>query len=120
MVVDRETWPEEGRMGRIGAGEYAGAYLLLVPEIQDSWACYISDAPGETGPDGRVRADDFWVADADLERVLAGMEVSWVPAEDDRRLEEEVFDIRSDWALRRRKPGGLRALFRAFRRSPDA
>ncbi|WP_146067976.1 hypothetical protein [Streptomyces sp. Ru72] len=118
MVVDRDSWPENGRVGRIGAGEYAGAYLLLAAEIQSSWAFYISDDPRVTDSE-HLRTDDFWVADDDLPGVLAQMSVSWVPVDQDDEIEREVFDIRSEWVRRRRRSSGLRSLFRRLHPGAD-
>jgi hypothetical protein len=118
MVVDRESWPENGRVGRIEAGEYAGAYLLLVAEIRSSWAFYISDDPRVTDTE-HLRTDDFWVADGDLLDVLAQMSVNWVRADQDDQVETEVFDIRSEWARRRRRSSGLRSPFRRLHPGSD-
>ncbi|MFD1656779.1 hypothetical protein ACFSL4_00650 [Streptomyces caeni] len=70
MVVDGESWPENGRAGRIETGEYAGAWLLLAAEIQHSWAFCISGDPRGTDIE-HLRTGDFWVSDDDLPGVLA-------------------------------------------------
>ncbi|MEU6934926.1 hypothetical protein AB4225_36060 [Streptomyces sp. 2RAF24] len=109
--MDRESWPEDGRVGRIGAGDYAGCYLLLTTEVDDSWAFYISDDPREVSAD-QIRADDFWAKDADAPLLVEAMAVEWADEADDVPLEKEIFDIRSEWHSRRRRRALLRSIFR--------
>lgn len=98
--VNRSEWPLNGRVGRIGGGEYTGAYLLLAVEVNGFWALYVSDDPRLWAKED-VRTDDFWVADADLEDILAEMAVEWAPEGEDALLEKAVFDVRGEWERRR-------------------
>ncbi len=84
----------------IGGGEYAGAYLLLAVEANGFWAFYVSDDPSLWAEED-VRTDDFWVADADLEGILAEMAVEWAPEGEDALLEKAVFDLWGEWERRR-------------------
>ncbi|MCX4632655.1 hypothetical protein [Streptomyces sp. NBC_01443] len=114
ILVERSSWPEDGRIGRIAAGEYAGAYLLLAAEINDSWAFYISDDP-RVPRNGTPVTDDFWALEEDTPRLLAEMEVEWADDAHDADLEKEIFDIRSEWhrirSRRAKSPGVIRSLF---------
>ncbi|WP_327694913.1 hypothetical protein [Streptomyces sp. NBC_00459] len=118
--MNRAEWPLNGRVGRIGGGEYTGAYLLLAVEIDDFWAFYISDDPRLWAAED-LRTDDFWVADADLEDILGGMAVEWAPEGEDAALEKMIFDVRREWERRRTgfsRRRGVRQLFRSWRRGP--
>ncbi|WP_315886300.1 hypothetical protein [Streptomyces sp. P17] len=98
-------------MGRITAGEYAGSYLLLAVEINDSWAFYISEDP-RTGKADELKADDFWASDEDAPRLVEEMAVVWAEESHDAALEREIFDIRGEWHKRRRRNSLIRSLFR--------
>jgi hypothetical protein len=111
IPIDRESWPEDGRIGRITAGEYAGSYLLLAVEINDSWAFYISEDP-RTGPADQLKADDFWATDEDTPRLVEEMAVVWADESQDAALEKEIFDIRREWHKRRRRNAVIRSVFR--------
>ena len=112
ILIDRESWPEDGRVGRITAGEYEGSYLLLAVEINDSWAFYISEDPRSTAAD-QLKADDFWATDEDTPQLIEEMAVVWADESQDAALEKEIFDIRSDWHKRRRRNTAIRSLFRS-------
>ncbi|MEU6610529.1 hypothetical protein ABZ922_36770 [Streptomyces shenzhenensis] len=112
ILMDRASWPEDGRIGRITAGEYTGSYLLLAVEINDSWAFYISEDP-RTGPADQLKADDFWAADEDTPRLVEEMAVEWADESQDAALEKEIFDIRREWHKRRRRNTAIRSLFRS-------
>ncbi|MFF3376782.1 hypothetical protein ACFYXF_28005 [Streptomyces sp. NPDC002680] len=114
--MNRSEWPPSGRVGLIGGGEYAGAYLLLAVEINDCWAFYISDDPSLWAVED-LRTDDFWVADADLEGVLAEMAVEWAPEAEDSLLEKAVFDARGEWERRRAKRASRRGRWFRDRRT---
>jgi hypothetical protein len=111
VLVERETWPEEGKVGRITKGEYTGAYLLLAPEVDNSWGFYISDDPRLKEQD-QLRADDFFAPDEVTPRLLEEMGVVWVKASEDERTEKEIFDIRSEWRKRRRRREKWQSLVR--------
>lgn len=111
VLIDRSSWPQDGRTGRITAGEYAGSYLLLAPEINDSWAFYISEDP-RTGEVDGLEADDFWATEEDTPLLVEEMAVVWADESQDAALEKEIFDIRSEWQKRRRRGAMIRPLFR--------
>ena len=111
VLIDRSSWPQDGRIGRITAGEYAGSYLLLAAEIDDSWAFYISEDP-RTGKADELAADDFWATDEDAPRLVEEMSVDWADESQDAELEKEIFDVRSEWHKRRRRSALIRSLFR--------
>ncbi|WP_445400540.1 hypothetical protein ACSMX9_05995 [Streptomyces sp. LE64] len=111
LPMDRASWPEDGRIGRITAGEYAGLHLLLAVEIDDCWAFYISGDPENRDAD-RLEADDFWAADEDAPRLVEEMAVEWADEARDAELEEAIFDIRSEWHRRRRRNALVRSVFR--------
>lgn len=113
ILVERSSWPEYGRMGRITAGQYADAYLLLVAEVDDSWAFYISDDP-RVQDDPSLR-DDFWAKDEMMPRLIDEMKVAWVDISEDVSLEKEIFDIRSEWHRRRRRREAGKSAVRAIR-----
>ncbi|MEU6356159.1 hypothetical protein ABZ896_43775 [Streptomyces sp. NPDC047072] len=79
--MERATWPEDGRVGRIAEGEF-------------------SDNPRLKEQD-RLRADDFFAPDDVTPRVLDEMGVIWVDASEDEQIEKETFGIRSEWHARR-------------------
>ncbi|MFF7074533.1 hypothetical protein [Streptomyces pseudovenezuelae] len=106
--MERATWPEDGKVGRITKGEYTGAYLLLAPEIDNSWGFYISDDPRHE-EQGKLRADDFFAPDDVTPRLLDEMGVIWVEASEDEQTEKEIFDIRSEWRKRRRARGKVKS-----------
>lgn len=111
IPIDRVSWPEDGRIGRITAGEYAGLYLLLAVEINNSWAFYISEDP-RTGEVDQLKADDFWATDEDTPLLVEEMAVEWADESQDAALEKEIFDIRGEWHKRRRRNTLIRSLFR--------
>ncbi|MEH0545435.1 hypothetical protein QA802_20880 [Streptomyces sp. B21-105] len=111
VLIDRSSWPQDGRIGRITAGEYAGSYLLLAAEINDSWAFYISEDP-RTGKVDELEADDFWATEEDTPLLVEEMAVDWAADSEDEALEKEIFDIRSEWHKRRRRGSMIRSLFR--------
>lgn len=115
MLIDHASWPEDGRIGRITAGEYAGLYLLLAAEINDSWAFYISEDPRTGAADHQLKADDFWATDEGTPRLVEEMTVVWADESQDAALEKEIFDIRSDWHRRRRRNDAIRSFFRRLR-----
>ncbi|WP_405512065.1 hypothetical protein [Streptomyces canus] len=100
VLVDHATWPQDGKVGRITKGEYKGAYLLLAPEVDNSWGFYISDDPRLEDQD-QLRADDFFAPDEVTPRLLDEMGIVWVAASEDEQIEKEIFDIRSEWRKRR-------------------
>ena len=114
--MNRSEWPANGRVGLIGVGEYAGAYVLLAVEVDDFWAFYINDDPSLWAVED-LRTDDFWVAHADLEDVLGEMAVEWAPEWEDALLEKAIFDIRGEWERRRGGRWLLRSWWRVLRRS---
>ncbi|EGX61073.1 MULTISPECIES: hypothetical protein [Streptomyces] len=111
IPIDRASWPEDGRIGRITAGEYAGLYLLLAVEINDSWAFYISEDP-RVGEADQLEADDFWATDEDTPALVEEMAVVWADESQDAELEMEIFDIRGEWHRRRRGNALIRSVFR--------
>ncbi|MFD4523904.1 hypothetical protein ACFWP7_08245 [Streptomyces sp. NPDC058470] len=111
VLIDRSSWPRDGRIGRITAGEYARSYLLLAAEINDSWAFYISEDPRTERVD-ELEADDFWATDEDTLQLVGEMAVVWADESQDAALEKEIFDIRSEWHRRRRRGSMIRSLFR--------
>ncbi|MEU0949468.1 hypothetical protein ABZ379_43415 [Streptomyces canus] len=111
VLVERATWPDDGKVGRITKGEYTGAYLLLAPEVDNSWGFYISDDPRLKEQD-QLRADDFFAPDEVTPRLLEEMGIVWVDASEDERTEKEIFDIRSEWHHRRRGRERRRSLLR--------
>lgn len=114
VLVNRSSWPEDGRIGRITAGEYAGAYLLLAAEINDSWAFYISDGPSR--PESETfRTDDFFAPEDTTPRLLEEMAVVWADDSEDASLEKEVFDIRSEWHRLRHRRNRMSSLIRTLR-----
>ncbi|MFD9327087.1 hypothetical protein [Streptomyces sp. NPDC060065] len=111
VLIDRSSWPQDGRIGRITAGEYAGSYLLLAAEINDSWAFYITEDP-RAGKVDELEADDFWATEEDTPRLVEEMAVVWADESQDAAVEKEIFDIRSEWHKRRRRGSMIRSLFR--------
>ncbi|MEI5525472.1 hypothetical protein WB401_12975 [Streptomyces brasiliscabiei] len=111
IPIDRASWPEDGRIGGITAGEHAGLYLLLAVEIDNSWAFYISEDP-RTGEVDQLKADDFWAADEVTPLLVEEMAVEWTDESRDAALEKEIFDLRGEWHKRRRRNALIRSLFR--------
>ncbi|WP_369032965.1 hypothetical protein [Streptomyces adonidis] len=107
--LDRATWPDDGRVGRITKGDYAGAYLLLAPEVDDLWGFYISDDPRIHKEDS-LRADDYFALEEAVAHLLEEMGVEWVKESEDVRIEIEIFDIRSQWRKSRRRRDRMESL----------
>lgn len=94
MVVDHDSWPLEGRLGKCTSGEYSGCFILVTAERNGYWLGYVADPP--TVPRAKARCDDF-VIDPNLQLVIDELGIEWLPAEDDLRLEREVFGLRDHW-----------------------
>jgi hypothetical protein len=88
VVVNHDAWPPEGRIGRCRSGEYEGSYVLVIAEIEDYWATYVSEP----------HADDFVTQGDDYtQALLDSMDIEWVPREADTSIEEEMLGLRSHW-----------------------
>ncbi|MGW1716073.1 hypothetical protein [Streptomyces sp. NPDC002156] len=117
VLVNRATWPRDGRVGRITKGEFEGAYLLLAPEVDGLWGFYISDDLRIHKEDS-LRADDYFAIEEAMPRLLEEMGVEWVEESEDARIEIEIFDIRSQWHKSRRRRERVQSLLDFLLRRP--
>jgi|SRR4051812_30754994 hypothetical protein len=99
MVVDHDTWPRAGRLGLCSRGEYDGCYALVTAEIEDYWLVYLACPPESA--DGEMRSEDFTTrGNEQMQAILDGMGIEWIPVDQEGALEEKLFGLRSHWRAR--------------------
>ena len=83
MRLKVDDWPRQGRVGRATAGDYAGDYVFVFPDIEGRWGFYTSSGVDDMLPDLEY-----------LKWRLESAKVEWLDAPDDERVEREIFAMR--------------------------
>jgi hypothetical protein len=68
MVVDHDSWPAAGRLGRVTKGSARGCWVLVTAEIKDYWIVYLTDP--ESLDDHDRNADFHVEGNADMQHVV--------------------------------------------------
>ena len=94
VVVDRQSWPPEGRIAHAWSGEFAGYFFLVKLYTDDTWnVIYVN--PEVSDEEARVGEDwgDFIVkGDAEFAGVLGGYEPQWIADESEAaRIRDRYF-----------------------------
>lgn len=100
----------EGRVGKAKAGDIAGEYVYIFPEIEGRWGYYTSGGGDDILPDAEY-----------LEWQLEQHKVEWLSGDEETRIEAELFGMRPRTSSEYDNPQGPlnRLLGRLRRRHND-
>ena len=93
MVVDRESWPPDGRIAVARSGEFERYFFLVRLYTYDTWnVIYVN--PNVSEEEARVGEDwgDFIITgDAEFSRVLGGYEPQWIADESEMKRIRDLY-----------------------------
>ena len=92
-MISDTNWPRHGRVGFCRSGLHAGEYVLLVSEDRDEvWTFYIAN------PRADESFDNYFQGNNVAQDIIDDWGIEWiVDDQEEKRIEKEVFNLRSHW-----------------------